>query len=148
MADQAKAREQELKNLKEMTKQKSKTKNDDSNEEDAEATKDKNQLDIIEEEGVDLEDYLYRVYFKDEELNKVKEAQERDVFDDLFAIKQDAVRDAQFLRANPTRFDINSFFPNIVKKDESAQKRPLKRMKQDLDKEEQEDRMSMASAPE
>jgi hypothetical protein len=40
-----------------------------------------------------LEDYLYRIYFKDEELEQVKEAQERDCFEDLVDMKIDAVQE-------------------------------------------------------
>lgn len=94
MAEQQKAKELEMKQLKEMTKQKSKTKHEDSDDEETEAfARDKNQMNPIEEEEIDLENYLYRVYFKDDELNRVKEAQEREVFDDLFSLKQEAVND-------------------------------------------------------
>lgn len=95
MAEQQKAKELEMKQLKEMTKQKSKTKPDDSGDEEPEAMgREKNQLNVIDEEELDLENYLYRVYFKDEELDRVKEAQEREVFDDLISMKHDAVKDA------------------------------------------------------
>lgn len=56
--------------------------------------RDKNQLNVIDDEDLDLENYLYRIYFKDEELERVKEAQERKVFDQLIKMKHDAVKDA------------------------------------------------------
>lgn len=52
-----------------------KTKAEDSGDEEGEdGAKDKNQNEDKDDDGVDLEDYLYRVYFRDEELNRVKEA--------------------------------------------------------------------------
>ena len=48
-------------------------------EKDEEPTKDNEK----ESDNGDLEDYLYRTFFKEEELDRVKEAQERRLFDDL-----------------------------------------------------------------
>lgn len=81
-----------------------------------EEQKDKNnQQEDKEEDGVDLEDYLYRVYFRDDELSRVKEAQEREIFSDLFRLKNEALKDAHFLKLSGNRYDINSYLSQISK---------------------------------
>lgn len=64
-----------------------------------------------EEEGVDYEDFLYRTYFKNEELERVAEAQGRRVFDDLMTLREDAVKAA--IQSNlVSKFDIEMFSPD------------------------------------
>lgn len=68
-----------------------------------------------EEEGVDYEDFLYRTYFKNEELERVAEAQGRRVFDDLMSLREDAVKAA--IQSNLiSKFDIEMFSPDAQTK--------------------------------
>ena len=61
-------------------------------------------------------------------------------------MKGEAQKDAHYLKLNGTRFDINSYLP--IKRDETSGKKPLKKMRQDQAKEEQEENASQGSAAE
>ena len=61
-------------------------------------------------------------------------------------MKGEAQKDAHYLKLNSTRFDINSYLP--IKRDEISGKQPLKKVRQDQAKEEQEENASQGSAAE
>ena len=63
-----------------------------------------------EEEYSDDDDYLFRVYFKDEEIQQAMEAQDVDLFDELLDMRQEAYEEAQqYLKSN--KFNIADFTP-------------------------------------
>lgn len=73
-----------------------------------------------------MEDYLYRIYFKDDELEQVKEAQERDCFEDLVDMKNDAVEEVTKINTIKTRFTISYVVPTLK---DNLIKRPVIRRK-------------------
>ena len=50
-----------------------------------------------ETEPHDLEDYLFRIHFREEEIERVKEAQDRKMFDELLEEKYSAVEFARLI---------------------------------------------------
>ena len=81
---------------------------------DDEGTSDKNGDNQEEEEFDDEEDYLFRVYFKDDEIEYAMERQKFDHFDELLDLKQEATAEASdYLQSN--KINISEFVPKDVK---------------------------------
>lgn len=55
-------------------------------------------------EPIELEDYLYRIHFREDEIERVMEAQGRQIFDDLILDKQNAVEYARIYGGIGTKF--------------------------------------------
>jgi len=58
------------------------------------------------DEPVELEDYLYRIHYREDEIERVKEAQGRQIFDDLVLDKQNAVEFARLFGGAGTKFKL------------------------------------------
>jgi len=58
------------------------------------------------DEPVELEDYLYRIHYREDEIERVKEAQGRQIFDDLVLDKQNAVEFARLFGGSGTKFKL------------------------------------------
>ena len=75
----------------------------------------------------DDDDYMYRVYFKDDEIQAALEQQQQDHFEMLMYDKQEAIEDAQQYVGLQTKFNITDFTPRDKSKIEKPQTKKSKR---------------------
>ena len=78
-----------------------------------------------EYQASDDEDYLFRVYYKDEEIKAALEQQDQDHFEMLMYDKQEAIQDAQQYVGLQNKFNITDFTPM----DKTKIEKPLTKIK-------------------
>ena len=87
------------------------SKKSESGSDDGSGTSEKNGDNIEEEEYEDNEeDYLFRVYFKDDEIEQAMEMQKIDHFDELLDLKQEATAEAS-INLVDNKINISEFIP-------------------------------------
>lgn len=69
----------------------------------------------METEPYDLEDYLFRIHFREEEIERVMEAQDRKMFDELIEAKFGAVEFARIIGGVSNRIDLGEFVASFAK---------------------------------
>ena len=101
----------------------------DSDEEgkDVDETKEEEKQDAEkedEEEPFEEEDdeYHYRVFFKEKEIEHATELQNQDLFEDLVRLKTDNAYQLAISNPNPTRFNITSFTPKQPQPEQPVKK--------------------------
>ena len=105
-AKEAQRRQKEEKMKKESEGSKSEGGSDDGS-----GTSEKNGENIEEDEYEDNdEDYLFRVYFKDDEIEQAMEMQKIDHFDELLDLKQEATAEAS-INLVDNKINISEFIP-------------------------------------
>lgn len=64
----------------------------------------------LREPDNDQDDFVFKIFFKEKEIEKTKQLQKRDLFEDLIETRKDAIIESSYLIGG-TKFNIQDFAP-------------------------------------